>query len=468
MFGFLKKKEYERIAILEKKVSDLSSQLSDVTEKMNAVSSENFELSSQLSDITERMNAVSSENMELSQYKHIHDLDVEISKREDALNELQAFGDMILEDLDKRKSEKSKAIQNLDEEILLQEFGLYAPTYSFANSELYKERLLKIREQQKEMIKDKTAAKCYTTWTVDNNVAKGRAMTNQNIKQILRCFNDECDVLISNVKFSNINAYIEKIKKSKEILERINSSNSVYISTEYLELKIEELKLAYEYVEKRKMEKDEQKRLRELQREEVKVQKEIEEARRELYKEKKHYENALQNLNEQISNSSQMETDYLLERRTELERKINEITAAISDIDYREANKKAGYVYVISNIGSFGEGVYKIGMTRRLNPMDRVDELGDASVPFKFDVHAMIFSDNAPQLEASLHRAFEDKRVNMVNSRREFFKVSLEDIERVVHENYDKVVDFTKTPQAEQYRETVRIKEQSYPFSGMF
>ena len=130
----------------------------------------------------------------------------------------------------------------------------------------------------------------------------------------------------------------------------------------------------------------------------------------------------------------------------------------MEDIDYREANKKAGYVYIISNIGSFGKDVYKIGMTRRLEPMDRVDELGDASVPFKFDVHAMIFSDDAPKLEAALHHAFDNKKVNMINNRKEFFNVKLEEIEQVVKENHDKLVEFIKTPDAEQYRESMILK----------
>ena len=135
------------------------------------------------------------------------------------------------------------------------------------------------------------------------------------------------------------------------------------------------------------------------------------------------------------------------------------IDEQLQDIDYRQANQKAGYVYVISNIGSFGENVFKIGMTRRLEPQDRVDELGGASVPFKFDVHAMIFAEDAPGLEAALHRAFENKKVNMVNQRKEFFNVSLDEIEDVVKANFDKTVEFTRLAAAEQYRESLKIRE---------
>ena len=153
--------------------------------------------------------------------------------------------------------------------------------------------------------------------------------------------------------------------------------------------------------------------------------------------------------------------NYELGNRTPSEKQLEKIDAAFGDVEYREANQRAGYVYVISNIGAFGENVYKIGMTRRLDPMDRIDELGDASVPFKFDVHAMIFSDDAPKLEAALHNAFADKKLNFVNQRREFFNVSLEEIKQVVRDNFDKSVEFVEIPPAEQYRESLLLREAS-------
>ena len=142
-----------------------------------------------------------------------------------------------------------------------------------------------------------------------------------------------------------------------------------------------------------------------------------------------------------------------------MESQLSEIDKALNDVDYRQANMRAGYVYIISNIGAFGENVYKIGMTRRLEPQERIDELGDASVPFNFDVHAMIFSDDAPALEAALHRAFENRKLNMVNQRREFFNVTLDEIKEVVKKNFDKTVEFIDVPDAEQYRISMRMKE---------
>ena len=356
--------------------------------------------------------------------------------------------------------EKRKEIVELNETILLQDFGMYSPIYDFATSEGYKDRLDAIRTEQKNMILNKKAATCSEVWTVNGSEAQGRVMTNQNIKQILRCFNDECDMLISKVKFNNVTAYTDKIRKSFDALNRMNSKNAVSLSTSYLNLKIEELQLAYEYAVKKQQEKDEQRRIREQMREEAKLQKELEEARKDIEKEQKHYSNALSKINEQLEKCDDVEREVLLEKKAEIEGHLSSLDKAMEDIDYRQANKRAGYVYIISNIGSFGENVYKIGMTRRLDPMERVDELGDASVPFKFDVHALIFSDDAPALETALHHAFENKKVNMINGRREFFNVTLDEIEEVVKANYDKTVEFVKVPEAEQYRETKKILEQ--------
>lgn len=356
--------------------------------------------------------------------------------------------------------EKRNQIVELDESILLQDFGMYSPIYDFATSDEYKDRLDAIRTEQKNMILNKTAATCSRVWTVDGSTVQGRVMTNQNIKQILRCFNDECDMLISKVKFNNVTAYTDKIIKSFDALNRMNSKNAVSLSTTYLNLKIEELQLAYEYAVKKQQEKDEQRRIREQMREEAKLQKELEEARKDIEKEQKHYSNALSKINEQLEKCDDVEKDVLLEKKAEIESHLSSLDKAMEAIDYRQANKRAGYVYIISNIGSFGENVYKIGMTRRLDPMERVDELGDASVPFKFDVHALIFSDDAPALETALHHAFENKKVNMINGRREFFNVTLDEIEEVVKANYDKTVEFVKVPEAEQYRETQKILDQ--------
>lgn len=217
------------------------------------------------------------------------------------------------------------------------------------------------------------------------------------------------------------------------------------------------MRLAYEYALKRQAEKEEQRSIREQMREEAKLMEEIEMRRKEVAKELSHYNRQAIQVEELLLKAPEEDKQHLIERKSFITDRLNELDREIKEMDYREANKRAGYVYVISNIGSFGEDVYKIGMTRRLEPMDRVDELGSASVPFKFDVHAMIFSEDAPKLEAALHRAFDSKKVNMVNNRKEFFKVTLEEIEKVVKDNFERAVEFISIPNAEQYRETLKI-----------
>ncbi len=366
-------------------------------------------------------------------------------------------------------SEKSKLNQQLDEikqkiiilddEMLYQDFGLYTPVYNLMNSEAYKDRIAVVRQQQKTMIKNNSAAFFPTNFTYNNSLAQGKKLVADNVKQILRAFNNECEAIIDKVKYNNVESIRKRIIKSCEDLNKLNSKMQISISPTYLDLKLQEMNLCYEYAMKKQEEKEEQKRIREEQREAQKLQREIEEARKSSIKEQTHYRNALHRIEVQMQSVSGTERAILEERHSEIQHQLSDIEEELKQIDYREANQRAGYVYIISNIGSFGENIYKIGMTRRLDPMDRVDELGDASVPFRFDVHAMIFSDDAPALEAALHRAFDDRKVNMVNTRREFFHVTLEEIEEVVRKNYDKTVEFTKLPNAEQYRESQMIRK---------
>lgn len=181
-------------------------------------------------------------------------------------------------------------------------------------------------------------------------------------------------------------------------------------------------------------------------REEAKLAKEIEEERKKLEKEQRHYQNALHKIDAQLAGASEADRADIEHKREELVQQLQKIDQAFKDVDCREANQRAGYVYIISNVGAFGENVYKIGMTRRLDPMERMDELGDASVPFDFDVHAMIFFDDAPKLEAALHNAFADRKLNFVNQRREFFRVTLDEIKAVMRANFDKTVEFVDSP----------------------
>lgn len=351
---------------------------------------------------------------------------------------------------------KKKLTASLDEDLFFADFGLYKPQYKCVSSEEYSDRLKFIRNKQKDMIKNKTALSFFKDWVLEGSKSKGNAMNNDNMKMVLRAFNNECDVLISKVKFNNIDIIKERIFRTAESINKLNSRNKIEILQTFIDLKYEELQLVHEFQMKKQEEKETLRRQREEEREEKKVQEQIQKAREEANKEFKHYLSAKEKLIMQLENS--INKDEIAEKIKEIDNQLSEIEKGIEQLDYRDANKKAGYVYVISNIGAFGENIYKIGMTRRLDPTERVDELGDASVPFEFDIHAMIFSDNAPALESALHNEFSDKKVNMINSRKEFFNVSLDEIERVIKNNHDSLVEINKVPDAEQYRETLILR----------
>lgn len=362
-----------------------------------------------------------------------------------------------LAQLRKQVEEAKGQLVETDEAVLLQSYGMYTPHYSYSTSDEYKEKIAEIRNQQKAAIKSGKAVFGNENWTVNGNSAKGKKMVHDMQKLLLRAYNAECDDAIEHVRFNNIEACTKKIHASADAISKLGSIMGIYIKNDYVYMKIKELRLVHEYQVKKQEEKEAARDLRQRQREEAKAQKELEEARKKLEKEQTHYENALSKLVEQIKSASAASRADLEQRWKELTSKLQAIEADIKQVDYRAANQRAGYVYIISNIGAFGEGIYKIGMTRRLDPMERVDELGDASVPFNFDVHAMIFTEDAPGLEAALHSAFADKKLNFVNQRREFFRVSLDEIKAVVKKNYDKTVEFVDIPPAEQYRESLKM-----------
>lgn len=287
-----------------------------------------------------------------------------------------------------------------------------------------------------------------------------RKEINDNKKQILRCFNTECDNVLVNLTHKNIDSMRNKITRSFESLNKIFAVDGIEMNKELLEMKLEELNLVYTYELKRQQELELQKEIKEQMREEEKVRREIERQKSKIEKDQAQCSKEMNKLMSYMQKTeNDIEKQLYIDKIHELEEKIKSLVKDKETVLEREANARAGYVYIISNIGSFGRDVYKIGMTRRLEPMDRIKELSSASVPFDFDVHAMIFSDNAPELENLLHKKFEKNSVNRVNYRKEFFKVSLDEIEDVVIKEYNNTVKFTKVPAADQYRETLRIIE---------
>lgn len=401
-------------------------------------------------------------NGKLERYSKIINLEEEEEKQKQQnvkiLKEINENKERALKLFDKA-SELEKEIFLLEESSSLQEYAYYKPKYHFEDLKEYKDTLDNIKAHQKNMIKDKTAAYCTTEWNVEGSKSKGRAMTNDNLKAMLRCFNGECEAAISKVKYNNVHTMEKRIEKSFEMINKLNKRNACFLSEIYLDLKLEELHLNHEYHQKQQEIKEEERAIREQMREEEKAQREYEKARKDAEKEEKLALKALEKAKIDLEGAHGAKVDKLNEKLRLLQERLDKAKEMGLRATSMAEVTKAGHVYVISNVGSFGENIFKIGMTRRLIPEERVKELGGASVPFKFDIHAMIYSDNAPGLEKLLHKEFDQKKINRVNSRKEFFNVTLKEIEKVVKINNSKII-FTHVAEAEEYRESIAIKNE--------
>jgi hypothetical protein len=409
---------------------------------------------------------------QLEKYKPITTIEVEVENQKKVLESLisnkQNEIQKVESDYDKLNSDYKAALETytklrkevsiFENKLDLIEFGIYEPVYDFEKSDEYRAEQKKAIDLQKQMITSETAAICISNWTIDGSEAKGRASTKRYIKLTLRAFNGECDSLIAKVKWNNVNQMKVRITKSFETINKIGESQTVSIQREYLDLKIKELVLEYEYQQKRQREKEELRAAQEELREEEKARREFEQAQKEAEKEETNYQKALEKARREIQSTTGEKHDNLLEQITKLEQELKEAQERKERALSMAQQTKRGHVYVISNIGSFGQNVFKIGMTRRLEPTDRVKELGDASVPFQFDIHAMIFSEDAPKLENELHKAFTNHKVNMLNYRKEFFNVTIDEIEQKVKET-GLDAEIIKLPEAMEYRETVAILE---------
>ena len=361
-------------------------------------------------------------------------------------------------------------LNEVEEEEYVQNLGFYKAKYNFGSSEKYKARLDKIREQQRVMLKNETAAICHVEWQVEGSKKEGKKMKNDFIILVLRAFNGECDAAIAKVNYKNVKSLEEIINKSFDTINNLSKTTRCEITRNYLDFKLEELYLTHEFQEKKQEELEEQRRIREQMREEEKARREIEKARKEAEQEVKRREQALEQARREVEQA-------VGKQKEQLELKVQQLTQQLEEaraneqraISYAQMTK-SGHVYILSNIGSFGENVYKIGLTRRLEPSDRVKELSGAAVPFPFDVHAMIFSENAREMENLLHQYFRDRSFNKVNERKEFFKVTLDEIASAVENIAQKTkivrtaeIKFTKIAEAEQYRKTLAIERGETP-----
>lgn len=410
------------------------------------------------------LSKINAETADLQALKGQDDsLKVNILEQQQSLDAAQSTLNELNANIEKSEQDLNELMGGIDLYSRLDEYTAHGhfemPQYLYETSTRYSEEIKDIRQQQKDMIKAKTAVTFPETTVISNDKPLNKKILNGQVKLMLTAFNIECDMLIGKVSPSSFGRTLERIEKLANNLEKSAATLECGFDIDYIELKFEECKLQYQYTLKKQEEIAEQKLIKEQIREEQRAIKEFEKAIAEAEKEEKMYRNLLDKAQQELAQANEQERSEMEQRIAILEQQLAEAEAKEERAKSMAEQTRKGHVYVISNIGSFGEDVYKIGLTRRLEPMDRVKELGDASVPFPFDVHAMIYTDDAPALETALHREFHSQRVNAINLRKEFFSVDLEEIKDAVEKIAGVDAEFKMTALAEDYYESLRLSD---------
>lgn len=463
VLDIFKTKEFkEKIDELKQLNNALNNSSEELQKNNEELKNNNEELKSQNDKLKIKNVSLIKENkirMTMRQLKAI-DLTNLIKDKEEQVSSLSntlKSQEKSIEDSKKELYELEAQVGDLEAKNEMAGYGLPEPLYEFATSSEYKDELRNIREEQKDDIRYGTAYFCETNWTVNDSLAKGRAMIKRDVKALFRSFNNECTSAINKVTYSNYDRISVRIQKSFEQHNKMHKEYGLRINDDYLQLKLDELNLAYNYKVKKEEEKELLREQRAKEKEERRAQKEYLEEQKSLEKEMSHYKKAINELSLRVDTANETDKRDMEKEIQELKLKLSEYNDKKDDIDYRINNSSAGYVYIISNIGSFGKDIVKIGVTRRLDPIERINELSSASVPFRFDVHALIFSENAFELENKLHHRFDKCRVNKVNNRKEYFRIPIEQVEKELEKYKDVTVDFHEAPQADEYRETLAI-----------
>lgn len=361
---------------------------------------------------------------------------------------LEAENAALRERLSSMGSDAAEIIQ-LDDEKILQEVGIYRYHHPLENAELYRARLDALAKRIADAVKADCAIERSSTFSFDGSLAKGQAMASDLGRLMLRAYNAEADNTIRSLRVGNVVTAKRRLEASREAIAKLGRLMEMRICDSFHELRLEEVELAADYAKKKQQEREAAKEDRERLREQRKVELELAEERERLDKERAHIAAALRKL------EAAGEVDG------ELEQRLVEIDSAIATNDYRTANIRAGYVYVISNRGAFGENVVKVGLTRRLEPQERIDELGGASVPFRFDVHVFYFSEDAVTLERELHEHFANRRLNWSNNRKEFFFATPSEVRAVLVEKLGNLLEFSDRASSTEYFQSVRYWPES-------
>lgn len=350
-----------------------------------------------------------------------------------------------VQELQLQADQARSSIVETNELRMLQQVGYYQFSHPLEDVLETRERLAKIRQEIKAAISRRTAVSGRSDWMVNGSLRQGAVLVRQFGDLMLRTYNIEADNCIRTVRAHTVEAAVKRLERTRDAIVQNGMTMGVSISDAFHRLRLEELKLTSDYHLRVEEEKERAREERLRQREEAKAQEEFKRRKKDLLKELAHYQSLLER-----SRASGNE-EALLEARE----RVAEISESLEEVEEMAANTRVGYVYVISNIGAFGDEVVKIGMTRREDPLQRVYELGSASVPFKFDVHALVFSHDAVALETALHKAFDDKRLNLINRRREFFRVSLAEVRAAFDRiTSGHVVEFRQLAEAPEWRQS--------------
>lgn len=331
------------------------------------------------------------------------------------------------------------------------EFGLYDFAHPAEESAQLATELSAIRVDIRKCVTGKKATTAVSGFTFNNSTAKGRTFVNDMSKMMLAAYNAEAENAIKTVRAGGLSTAQARLEKSADRVAKNGRMIDLAITSTYHRLRMRELELAARHLAAVQAAKEAERAHREELREAKRAEDELRREREKLDKEREHYANALAALEARGDEAG----------AAKLREKLAVIDQSIADVDYRAANVRAGYVYVISNYGSMGDRVVKIGMTRRLDPMDRVRELSDASVPFNFDVHALFFSEDAYGIEAMLHRHFADQRVNRINLRREFFYATPSEVLDALREHKVALVEYRTDADAEEFRASQALRDQA-------
>lgn len=486
-----KKEDFKKINIeintVKEKLKNANMELNNITELLSKSKNENIKLSAENSNLSSDTKSLleQKENLSLNIDKLNSELEkITISKEsaDQEIKEIKGKSDSmlsnatsqakkIIEDAEAKAKEiagdayaalknsqnleqTAKAIKNTIEgygneyivpadgilDKLADDFG-----YTEAGTELKK-----ARQKSKFMSKNGLAAKC-------DYVETNRKTTAINF--VTDAFNGKVDTILSTVKSTNYGILKQKIIDSFILVNNLGEAfRNAVITQEYLQTRLDELKWAVAAFELREKEKEEQRLIKEQIREEEKAKRDYERAIKEAAKEETLLKKLMEKAKLQLQEANEQQKAEYESKLIDLQEKLKEAEDKNQKALSMAQQTKSGHVYIISNIGSFGEDVYKIGMTRRLNPLDRVRELGDASVPFTFDVHSMIFSEDAPKLETELHRIFNRNQINKVNPKKEFFKVNIKEVREQI-EKMGIQAKWTMLAEAKEYKESLAIED---------